>query len=129
MTPENTAAATGAAKYPRLYRWAGYFTSVCMVLILLIQALSFVTLPSCDDNGLQETIRDIFKEQGAVVDRISDIKQVSEEKGRETCAARVEAAGETADVTYGVFWDGWTKKVQIGAVTVLSAAGAASPGK
>lgn len=121
-TTDNTAAATGAAKYPRLTRWAGYFTSVCVILIALVQGLSFFTLPSCDASGIKDTVRSIFQDKKVELEQLTDIKQVSEEKGQTNCAARIQVKGEPLDLTYRVFWDGWSKKVQISDVREVAAA-------
>ncbi len=124
-TVDNTAAATGAAKYPRLTRWAGYFTSACVILIMLIQGLSFFTLPSCDASSTKDTVRSILKDQNVELEQLTDIKRVSEEKGQTNCAARIQIKGEPMDLTYRVFWDGWSKKVQISEARRVAAA----PGK
>lgn len=119
---ESAASSTGAGKYPRLYKWAGYFTTACFILIGCVKAIGFFTLPSCDSSGIQDTVRSIYKGQGVELDQITNVKQVSDDKGQYGCAARIQGAGETADITYRVFWDGWSKKVQIGNVTQVNTA-------
>jgi hypothetical protein len=49
--------------YPRLVKWAGYFTTACVVVLVLTQLISMfgpASLPDCDSSNVQDSLRDIF---------------------------------------------------------------------
>jgi hypothetical protein len=114
---------TAPAQKSRMARWAGIITAICGILILAIQLLNWFVLPGCDASKIQDTVRSIFKDNGTPLDRLSDIKPLPDQNGRKTCAARVGTPTQTADITYSVFWEGWTTRVQIGQVNVVPSAG------
>lgn len=116
--------AVSPAPRARRYRWASYFVAFCLVttaVVRLAGAVEFFALPKCDSDSIVSTVRDIFKGKGVELDDVADAKLISEESGQKNCAARVRGQGETAAITYRVFWDGWSKKVQIGDVDVEEA--------
>ena len=61
-------------------------------------------------------MKDLFKKANAELDDVTNARLVSDGDGR-SCAAHIKGQGEEANVTYRIFWDGWSKKVQIGEVT------------
>jgi hypothetical protein len=95
----------------------------CGVIILLGGVAKIATglesfrLPDCDASGTIETVKDLFKSANAELDEVTDARLVSDENGK-NCTAHVKGQGEEANVTYRVFWDGWSKKVQLGEVTI-----------
>ena len=116
--------AKGAGKRSR--RWVGWLVGISALtagVANVAGAVDYFSLPACDSETAVTTVKDIFKEQGAELDEVSEPKLVSEGERERTCAARVRGQGETAQITYKVFWDGWSKKVQIGEVNVEPAAG------
>jgi len=73
-------------------------------------------LPDCDASSTIETVKDLFKNAKAELDEVTNVRLVSAETDK-TCAAHIKGQGEEANITYRIFWDGWSKKVQIGEVT------------
>jgi hypothetical protein len=66
-------------KYSRLAKWAGIFTTIVTTLTFGILALTQlynwfgpVSLPECDDSGVQSTIRNIFREKAKVEIAVMD---------------------------------------------------------
>ena len=123
---DSTDTAASPAPRGRLYRW---FTGLLGVLIFLGAAAKIVggldsfRLPDCDASSTIETVKDLFKSAKAELDEVIDAKLISDEDGK-TCAAHVKGQGEEANITYRIYWEGWSKKVKIGEVTPEAAPGA-----
>jgi hypothetical protein len=101
---------------PRLVKWAGIVASVALLIgggAKLARALS---LSSCDSSDIVQSVKDIFKEQTGEDVTVSEAALVSETEAKKNCAAHIANSAETAEITYRVFWDGWSKMVQIGEV-------------
>ena len=119
-TPPPAATSAPPAAQPtflqRWSRWISVAAGVIIGLTLLLQLLFMFTLPGCGDKRATDTLHAIFRQQKITIDRIRDFKLVSEGESDRTCAAVVEAPGEVANITYRIFWEGWTVKVMIGEV-------------
>jgi hypothetical protein len=66
VSDSNVGAPAPKRSYPRLTKWAGIFTSGCFIILTLVQLYDWlgpVSLPDCDDSGVQTTIRDIFRDK------------------------------------------------------------------
>ena len=87
-----------------------------MLIIGVLQVLLSFTLPACSDKRATDTLHTIFSQQKITINKISDYKLVSEGESDRTCSAVVDASGEIANITYRIFWEGWTVKVMIGEV-------------
>lgn len=52
--------------YPRLTKWAGIFITACLVIVILAQLYDRFgppTLPDCDANRVQDTLRDLLTDK------------------------------------------------------------------
>jgi len=50
----------------RLIKWAGYFTTACVVILVatqIINAFAPPSLPDCDASDVRDSLRDIFNKQ------------------------------------------------------------------
>ena len=103
----------------RLYRWTTGLLGIAILLggmAKVASGLNSFRLPDCDASSTIETVKDLFKNAKAELDEVTNARLVSDENGR-SCAAHIKGQGEEANITYRIFWDGWSKKVQIGEVT------------
>ena len=107
----------------RWTRWVAGIAGIVAIIAGVSQVARAFTLPACDSSGIIDTVKDIFKGKGAELDEVTNARFVSDEEGKKNCAARVRGQGETAQITYQVYWDGWSKMVRIGDVNVEPAAG------
>ena len=113
---ETTGTETGGKA--RRWRWAGALAAVAAGISGISQAVEVFQLPACDAEETVQTVMDIFASKDVPLKRITEATLVAEGEGERSCAARIEAEGETGRVTYRVYWEGWSKGVQIGEVTV-----------
>ena len=86
-------------------------------------------LPACDSSTALDTVKDIFAEKAAPLTKVANAKLVTEKDKRRDCSAYIETADEKAQITYHVFWDGWSKSVMIDEVTPVTAQPAAQAGQ
>jgi hypothetical protein len=100
-------------------RWSRWITFAAGIILLLRGALQIAltfTLPACGDKRATDTLHEIFKQQKVTINRITDYQLVTEGESDRTCSAVVDAPGEKANITYRIYWDGWTVKVMIAEV-------------
>ena len=116
MTDTTTPAAPTAPKPRPFTRWMWIVAGVILLIIGVLQVLLSFTLPACSDKRATDTLHTIFSQQKITINKISDYKLVSEGESDRTCSAVVDAPGEIANITYRIFWEGWTVKVMIGEV-------------
>ena len=126
MTLDNNTT-PAAAPRSRLARWVAGIAGIVAIIAggsQMVRGLNAFTLLSCESHTAITTVKSIFKEKGAELDEVSNARLISDDKDQRNCAARVRGQGETAQITYQVYWDGWSKTVRIGEVNVEAAAGA-----
>jgi hypothetical protein len=104
------------AKKKTMPRWLGVLVGFMLAVAGGAKLLGAMTLPGCDSSETAQIVREIFKEKTGETVEVSEAKQVSETSADKSCAAHIATATETAEITYRVFWDGWSKMVQIGEV-------------
>ena len=104
------------AKKRSVPRWLGTLVGIVVVIAGGAKLIGAMTLPGCDASETAQIVREIFKEKTGETVQVSDAKLVSEADTERSCAARIASPTETADITYRIFWDGWSKMVQIGEV-------------
>jgi hypothetical protein len=125
MSPTDAAPAKKKATLPR---WVAILVGIIFVGVGGIKLLGAATLPGCESHDATQSLREIFKEQTGETVEVTDAKLATETNAERNCTAHVTTATETADITYRVFWDGWTKRVQIGEVNAQPIAGAPAAG-
>ena len=104
------------AKKRSVPRWLGTLVGIVIVVAGGAKLIGAMTLPGCDASETAQIVREIFKEQTGETVQVSDAKLLSEAEAERSCAAHIASSTETADITYSIFWDGWSKMVQIGEV-------------
>lgn len=102
-------------KKSRWTRWAYGLAGIAAVIGGLAQAAGAITLPGCANSDIVQTVRELVKQTADLTVTLSDEKLVSEAEGERTCSALLTTAdgSETATLRYRVYWDGWSKMVQI----------------
>lgn len=103
-------------KNSRWTRWAYIFAGVAVALAGGIKLLGAVTLPGCGDHQIVQTVRELVKQSTQITVSVSDEKLISETDSERLCSAHIQGTDgsqEEADITYRVFWDGWSKMVNI----------------
>ena len=107
------------AKKRSVPRWLAIVVGIVVVIAGGAKVIGAMTLPGCDSSETAQIVREIFKEKTGETVQVSDAKLVSEAEAERSCAAHIASSTETADITYRIFWDGWSKMVQIGEVKAL----------
>jgi hypothetical protein len=111
------AAAPAAAPKTFGQKAVQWFLSACLIIAglggILRGYTNIFTLPTCESNTSNETLRSIFKSKDVEVSNITDFKSVTDTSSEKTCQAHVETKDELADIGYRIYWEGWTTKVMI----------------
>jgi hypothetical protein len=110
------------AKKKNLPRWVGVVVGLAVLAAGAAKLIGGMTLPGCDSSETAQIVREIFKKQTGETVEVSEAKLVSETSSEKRCAAHIASPTETAEITYRVYWDGWSKMVQIGEVNAQPAA-------
>ena len=100
----------------RLARWAYGFAGVAVAVAGGAKVIGAVTLPGCGNHDIVQVVRELVKQSTELTVAVSDEKLISEGESDRTCSARIRAtdgSDETAEITYRIFWDGWSKMVHI----------------
>jgi hypothetical protein len=104
------------AKKKGVPRWLGVLVGFVVAIAGGAKLIGAMTLPGCDSSDTAQIVREIFKEKTGETVEVSDAKLVSDASAERSCAAHIKSSTESADITYRIFWDGWSKMVQIGEV-------------
>jgi uncharacterized protein YcfL len=100
----------------RFARWAFGVAGVAMAIAGAAKLAGAMTLPSCGSDDAVQIVRELVKQSTQLTVAVSEEKLVTEGEHDRTCSARIQATDgseETAQITYRIFWDGWSKMVHI----------------
>ena len=92
--------------------------AVCGVVIMIGGAMKIYKaaspgLPNCDSATTKTAITDIYKEKNVTLTSLTDMKSITDTSSEKTCQAHLETAGETATVSYRLFFQDGSSKVMI----------------
>lgn len=106
-----------------LPRWLGMVVGLCVLIAGGAKLAGAVSLPACDSSTALDSVRDIFLKQTEEAVEVTNAALVSDGTDDRNCSAHIKSSTEQADITYRVYWDGWSKMVQIGEVNVTAPTG------
>jgi hypothetical protein len=108
MSDPNVDAPAAKRSYPRLTRWASYFITACLVILTATQLYEWlgpVSLPDCDNSGVQSSLRDIIHEKTKVdISAMEAFTPAAKAAGSLSCTADLTFADKSRGrLSYRVF--------------------------
>jgi hypothetical protein len=97
---------------PKWVRWVTGIAGVIVGIGGVVQLVNAFTLPDCDAERTIDTLKSMYKDNKVDVTKLSDFKSLTSARSEKTCEARAETPVDNATISYRIFWDGWTAKVE-----------------
>lgn len=94
-------------------KWLGIGAGLLVLIVGGLQIAGAVTLGSCDSSTALDTVRDIIDDQTGQAVELTNVAEASSTDEEKRCTAHVVSGDISEDITYRVYWNGWSKMVEV----------------